>query len=342
MTRALPVLLICLGSMSSAVLAQRRGRPLEQTADFWRELRAPGQRRAHTLLEHALRLVLEAVRETEGPRPRPYVRAAYLEGALERLRLARRHAPEDPEVLFHLARTLAMYERPQRGGPPERLDDEAIAAFEALRALDPDFEAETVAFELGVLHTHEGHLERAAAEYERALEVSLEPAMASVTHANLADVRMMAGDLEAAVRHYERAIRIAERNPYGDQARSLALAHWGRAVALDRLGDQRGALESAQRALSVYGGSMDVLRSPGVFFEPAAEIHYYEGLGHMALAERAEPAERAGHLRRARASWRQYLALSRDPDPWRTLAERHQAEVADALASATNPPPARR
>ncbi len=328
--RRLTILLVACLSVSSAS-AQRQGRPLEQTADFWRELRAPGQRRARTLTEHALRLVLKANRETEGPRPRPYVRAAYLEGAIERLRLARRHAPHDPEVLFHLGRILAMYERPRRGEAPTRRDDEAIATFTTLRALDPDYEAESVAFELGILHTRQGNFDRAATEYERALLANLEPATASVTHANLAEVRMMAGDLADAVRHYEQAIRIAEQNPYGDQARSLALAHWGRAVALDRLGEHRGALESARRALSVYGGSMDVLRSSGVFFDPPAEIHYYEALGHMALADAAEPTERTGHLRRARASWRQYLLLSRDPDPWRSLAERHRADVTAAL-----------
>jgi len=316
---------------ASTGMAQGRSRPLEQTSDFWRELRAPGQRRARTLIEHARRLVRKALRETEGPRPQPHVRAAYLEGAIERLRLARRYAPDNPEVLFHLGRILAMYERPAREGPPVRMDREAIATFAALRTLDPDFEAESVAFELGILHTRVGEFDRAAEEYERALLASLDSSAASVTHANLAEVRMMAGDLEAAVRHYERAIHLAEHSPFGDPARSLALAYFGRAVALDRLGEHDGALKSAQRALSIYGGSMDVLRSPGVFFDPPAEIHYYEALGHMALARAADPSEQPRHLRRARTSWRQYLALSRDPDPWRRLAERHLAEVQAAL-----------
>lgn len=314
--------------VASSASAQR---PLEETSEFWREVRAPGQQRARTLTEHALGLIRKAREEMNRPSPRPYVRAAFLEGAIQRLELARRHAPRDPEVLFYLARAVAEFERPNEDGPPERRDADAVALYHELRALDADFLTETVGFELGVLHSRTGDFEDAAREYRHALAHTFDVESVSVTHANLAEVRMMAGALEEAVHHYERAIDVAEHNPVADQTRSLALAHWGRAVALDRLGEHRAALESARRAMSIYGGAMSVLRSQGVFFDPPSEIHYYEALGWMAKAERDDEDARGESLENARSSWQQYLALSPDDDPWRSLAEQHAREVAAAI-----------
>ncbi|HJL06668.1 MAG TPA: tetratricopeptide repeat protein [Polyangiaceae bacterium LLY-WYZ-15_(1-7)] len=301
---------------------------LDETADFWREVRQPGYQRSRVLLRHGIRMLLRLREER-----RPHVRAAILEGALERFQRAHLLVPEDAEVLYELARATALYERPRRGQPAERRDEEAITLFERLRALDPDLHAEQVGFELGILYTRVGRYEEAAAEYRRALRYVYDEDFAAITHSNLAEVRMMAGALEDAVHHYERAIAHAEQSGAQDP-RSLALALFGAAVALDRLGEHRAALEHAARARGVFGGNQDVLRADGVFFEPASEIHYYEGLGHMAAAERDVPSERAGHLRDARESWRTYLALSAEDDPWNDLAERHLEEVERALAEA--------
>ncbi|MCA9612519.1 MAG: hypothetical protein H6721_00455 [Sandaracinus sp.] len=302
---------------------------LETTASFWREVREPGWQRSRELVRHGQRLLLEAA-ET----PDPYLRAAHLEGAIERFRRAHALAPRDPEALHLLAHATTRWSRPTPSGRLESHDEEAIAFWEALRALDADYAADEVGFELGILFTKARRFDRAVEEYERALVAVLDPGFAATTHANLAEVHMMAGRLERAAVEYARAIELAERDTSGRSAQALSLALFGAAVALDRLGEHTASLEHAWRARSVMGGSMDVLREDGVFFEPPSEIHWYEALGHLAQAEHAPRDERASAWVEARRSWRRYLALAPEDDPWRELAQRHLREVDRALADA--------
>lgn len=317
------LLVLALAAIGSTASAQR---PLEQTSDFWREVREPGTRRAQTLIRHGQRFLRAAF--APGADREPHIRAAHLESAIERFALARSHSPNDPEPLYHLARATAAYERPVRGSVPERRDVEAIELYEALRALDPEFEAFSVGNDLGILYTRLAEYDRAAEEYERALDDAWEPSLTSTTHSNLAEVYMMGGNLSQAVYHYEVAIELAPRLPDRfDPARSLALGRWGLSVALDRLGEHRASLEMAQQALSIYGGSMDVLRSDGVFFDPPSEIHFYEGLGHLARAESLQGNEARAEARLAEESWRAYLALAMEGDRWIALAQRHLAEA---------------
>jgi len=316
--RAVLVLLLLPTSLLEAQTAQ----PLEQTAEIWRTVRQPGYPRAQVLLRHAKSFLARADEEQ-----RPHRRAALIESAIVRLERAVELLPEDPELRFFHARALSVFERPATTrSPAERRDAEAIAAYALLRELDAAYEPEVVGFELGILYTRQGEYERAIAEYEQSIRYSMSEGLRAITYANLAEVLMMQGDLLASIAAYEEAIRLAQRSS-GMQPRSLMLALWGASVALDRLGEHRAAIERAQQALSVGAGTMAVLRSDGVFFEPASEIHFYEGLGHMAAAELAEGRERIASLRRASRSWRRYLYLSEEGDPWRSLAERHAAEV---------------
>lgn len=313
-------LVVALVLWSLPVSAQR---PLDQTSDFWREIRQPGTRQADAFLEQGLRHVERAAREQSDAR-----RAALLRSAMLRFEAGMRTHPDGAELLFNLARVQTLYERPRpETGTVERMDEAAIATYERLRALHPLHRAEQVGFDLGILYSRVGRDDDAIDAYEDSIRTALSIEMTAVTHSNLAETRMMNGDLIGAVRDYERAIEVARRNSNVD-GRALALPLWGLAVALDRLGEHRGALERAQEALSVGGGGMEVLRMDDVFFEPAAEIHFYEGLGFMALAEDAlEPGARRTRRRQALASWRQYLRLAAEEDPWRSLAEEHAEQM---------------
>ncbi len=66
-------------------------RPVEQTSDFWRELRQPGHRRVAVLMRHGRVLVARAMQERSNQRPHLY--AAWLEGAIERFRRAHALVP---------------------------------------------------------------------------------------------------------------------------------------------------------------------------------------------------------------------------------------------------------
>ena len=311
---------------SSASAEDTTPRPLAQTSDFWRELRQPGFRRSRQLLMHGLRMLRDAVREEM-----PFRRAALVGNAIARFELARELVPDDAELLFFHARALALFERPVPGtSRTERRDHDAIAVFERLRSISSEHRAEEVGFELGILYTRTRDFPKAIEAYEFSIAHSLSNDHTPTAFSNMAEVRMMTGDLSKAVGDYERAVHLARSNGAADGL-SLTLALFGMAVALDRLGEPVAAVERAAEALSAAGGNLDVLRSPNVFFEPAAEIHWYEGLGHLAGAESADPGERSVHLRRALDSWDHYLRLALEDDPWVELAARRRQELREAL-----------
>jgi hypothetical protein len=87
-----------------------------------------------------------------------------------------------------------------------------------------------------------------------------------------------------------------------------------------------------RKAVEVEGGAMRVLRDPEVFYEPAHEIHYYEALGHEAIAERPG-ADRASELRAAIAAWRAFVGAAGDHGRFVETARRNLERVENALAA---------
>jgi tetratricopeptide (TPR) repeat protein len=308
------------------------------SAPLWREVGHPGQRRARDLLRQALLQEREASRQLPSDWPslcrramspgfgddslaairgrtralrelarQAVVRRARLDSAIVRLQLAAKLAPGDAEILYALARVLIKWEEP---GPlwrcsARRRDDEAIAVLEELRRRQPQYAQSAVAFDLAVVLTRASRFADAAQVYSEAIALALDPAESAVMRSNLAEVTMLSGDVESAIVHYERALRAA------GGGRDYLLPLWGMAVALDRLGEHDAALEHAGKAVHAEGGRMAVLRSDGVFFEPDHEIHYYEALGHEALAARPD-ADVARELAAAAASWRTFAAAAGD------------------------------
>ncbi len=303
-----------------AANASAQGRPLAETSPFWRRARAPGYERAEALKQRGAVLLVDASREYN----RPYVRAALVEGAIARFERALAHMPGDPEALLMLGRALLTYERPDGQGGVEQRQEDAHVVFLRLRAEHPEFRRGDVEFSLGLVYTHLQEYEEAIAAYQTALRYELRPELASTTCSNMAEVQMMSGQLEAAVESYRRALRFAAARS-GD-TRTAALAQWGLALALDRNGEQQEALAAARLALSLGDGEMSVLRSDGVFFDPPSEIHAYELLGHLSLAE-SEPEFAEEHLGHALRSARAYLGLSLSGDPWRRLIEAHRDRI---------------
>ena len=325
--------LLCALGAATPVGAEDMLAPGHVSAPFWRRAREPEAGRAEALIRQGRALLVPALRVSFLlGKDASIQRRVGIENALSRFERARELTPNDPELLFLTGRALSAWQR-EAGGRAEHKSAEAIESFLALRALDPWYEAETVAFELGILYTREARFREAQAEYERALRLRLDADGDSAVLANLAEVTMLAGDLERSVRLYERAV--AESS--SDQ-RLLSL--WGLAVALDRLGERARALESAQEALRSDQQPMHVLDQGGVFFVPAHERLYYRGLGHLAQAQLAAstphgPAElprptldleRVGaelltQLARAARDAAQVRPAAREPELERALSE---------------------
>jgi len=138
---------------------------------------------------------------------------------------------------------------------------------------------------------------------------------------------MSLGDLDRAVRDYQVSIATA-----GD-SELHALATWGLAVALARMGNLPEALQHAFAASRLQfpgpdGATSTALDLPSVYFAAAHEIHYYRALGYMAEAVQAEgkgvvraaleaALEHWGrYLQGARATGDRYLDNARHQELW--------------------------
>jgi tetratricopeptide (TPR) repeat protein len=275
-------------------------------------------------------------------------RRAGIENALARFERALTIDPQHAEALYLSGRALALWERRTPQGQVERRTQEAIARFEALSRVAPLYEAEDVAFELGVLYTREGDFVGASEAYKRALLLRVDGGSRSVLLGNLAEVMMMREDLDESVRLYEQAVAEGSR-----EERVLSL--WGLAVALDRLGEKGESMERARQAIRDDQRPMGALKQNSVFFVPAYESHYYDGLGLLALAE-VEAAEQGkaehivnefGRAVEAAASSSALLALkqvlaSLEDEGHRELAEPLYAAVERALRKVPKQPKAQK
>jgi tetratricopeptide (TPR) repeat protein len=334
------------------------------SASLWREVGHPGQRRARDLLRQALMHEREANRLLPSDWPalcrramspgfgddslaalrgrtralrelsrQALVRRARLDSAIARLELAAELAPDDPEIRYALARVLIKWEEP---GPlwrctAKRRDEDAIAVLLELRRRAPQFAQSAVAFDLAIVLTRAARFAEAAQVYSEAIALALDPGEAAVMRSNLAEVTMLSGDVETAIVHYERALRAAAGG------RDYLLPLWGMAVALDRLGEHQAALEYAGKAVHAEGGRMAVLRSDGVFFEPEHEIHYYDGLGHEALAARPD-ADVARELAAAAASWRSFATAAGENDAFAAAARANLEQIERTLRALRDKP----
>ncbi len=311
------------------------------TAPFWARVTEPGAARAATLLASA-RGWLDLATGVPGgwatlcpaldaasarlTRERLVKQSVAADNAIARLTLARADAPRDPAIVYALALATSLWERPDRGCAVRRRDADARALWQALRDLDPGFESETVGAELALAHTRLGDVDAAIAAYAQLVQQTEHaPRKALLAHGNLAELLMLRGDLRAAVAHYERAAALARE---ADDPDALALAELGLACALDRLGEHAQALTVARAAVDRSGDSLRVLRSGGVFFVPAWEVHVYEALGHEARADGTRAPLPAARARSTRAE-----GLARALDA--LLARPLSREALDTVARGT-------
>lgn len=356
MLRSLLLLALALPLLPTTARAQEGG---------WSEVFDPAERLGRRRMRQGLTKLVHGLTPGD-PALGAAPRWVLLEQALVRFERARRVLPDDPELAYYTAYALTRWERPARDGGTEHRADEAIEQWRRVRALDPAFFPDRVAYELAMLHMRRQEFAEARAEYEAALRSALPPTveledrfyMPAATeralaflfsgldranvHGNLAEVTMLTGDLRAAIEHYEAAIEQTE-DPF-----TRALAQWGLALALDRSGDRDAALEVATRALRAdpidpndprfatlhrRHGAMSVLHLDFVFFEPIYELHAYEALGHEATARMDGAADRPG-LERALRSWRLFLAEGGTSSRFASVARRHLARLEAELGVA--------
>lgn len=175
---------------------------------------------------------------------------------------------------------------------------------------------------------------------------------------NMGEAEMRLGLVDDALATFREVLRICERLPNTiTLVETYALTLWDLAIALDRSGDPRAAIDTAGKAMSFAVGQGVVRPRTGwdlihdervVFFVPEWERNWYFALGAAAQARDAKGArESARAWREAEQNWARYVARSteaRSKDPWLPIARvrlehaRVERESAERRAGKLPPP----
>ena len=224
--------------------------------------------------------------------------------------------PDDPRAL-----AAAAHLRERTGD----LDGAARDAARAL-ALDPEGPAAQDAhFTLAVVHTWRGDHAACRDHYLASLRFPMGDPARAIVLGNLGDAFLALGDVGAAVASYEACVAL--RPEY-------ALGWLGLAIARDRaqLDPAPDAARAVRAASDDVVGRMrtprtaagfdpealvDALSADGVFYVPAYDRFYYEGMAHEAVARAvaagnpfgvtADAARADRHRQEAATAWRRYL-----------------------------------
>lgn len=289
--------------------------------------------------EHALEANLESA-------SRPEIRHQ-LEQAVKFYRKAATLRPTEAEPYFRIAKLLyAFYlescgeqQLASRVSPLRRCDDpsfidgqiakQTIAAWdeaEKRAPLDPRFSGEagsSILFARAILHTKlatTDHLRAAARDYEAILERrdSNDDGGLVLTLGNLAETKMMLGDLDRAITVYRQALK------HGAPGSTT----YGLAVALDRDERTDEAIDlirsSGDDEYRAFRNSVDL---GDTFFVPRGEVFYYYALIEQAF----------GNDRLAADYWRMYIQSGAHPQ-YQPRAKAHLAALL-AKKKSTPPPP---
>jgi tetratricopeptide (TPR) repeat protein len=152
--------------------------------------------------------------------------------------------------------------------------------------------------------------------WHRYIPKLVDPRTRTVALMNMGEAEMRLGKVDDALATFNEVLRACGELP--NTSSTYVLALWDLAVALDRSGDARGALDAATRATQQTAidstgtprRGRDLLTDdPSVFFVPDWEKNWYLALGDEAMARQdTDLRDSAAHYARAEAEWSQYVA----------------------------------
>jgi len=169
---------------------------------------------------------------------------------------------------------------------------------------------------------------------------------------NMGEAEMRLGRVDDALGTFREVLRLCGELPNTPSVGSTyVLALWDVAVALDRSGDPRSALDTAAKASHVdlggRTGAYLIAKDPDVFFVPDWERLWYLALGAEASAREAtDPRDAASLWASAERAFTEYVnraTTAGGHDPWLAIArvrlEHVQAERGGAEKRAAKLPP---
>lgn len=246
------------------------------------------------------------------------LRALLLNSALAQLDAADAENSPDVRLRFDLARV--QYQR--------KVYDGLIPLLRGALLQAPDHPQAVQAYwMLALAYAHSGNTHEELATYDLYLAHESDPIGRATAIMNRAEGYMRLGRLRDAIDGYREADAILAPLPSG--VTTLASARWGLAVALDRYGDARGALDAAKSAFQLDPRLRMVTDSEEVFFVPEYDRYWYIALGYQAAAAAESRASKVAQaLLMAELQLAQYLIHARaNTEPWIRIAELRLASV---------------
>jgi len=299
----------------------------ETPPNMWEVAKDPAAReryRVHVEVERTIWTLRTSTTVNEG------MRALFLNSALAQLEAVDAENSPDVRLRFDLAQVLYMRE--------EYADLIPLLRGALLQA--PDHPMATQAYwTLAIAYAHADNTTEELATYDLYLARESDPEGRATAIMNRAEGYMRIGRLQEAIDGYRETEAMG-----GD---TLASSRWGLAVALDRYGDPRGALEAAKSAFQVDPGMKMVINTKVVFFIPDYDRLWYVALGMQAMAASQSRASMvAQSLLMAELAFTEYLAKARaHGDAWIHVVEMRLASVKkkriDAEARAAKETPVR-
>jgi len=217
-------------------------------------------------------------------------------------------AADSPDVMLRFDLGTVLY---ALADSSERMDlfTKAARVLQGALAMSPDGPGSTQA--LGRLAEAYAKLDRPfdeIATWRRYIPRLLDPRARAVDTMNMGEAEMRIGRVDDALATFRDVLQQLVDTPDNNQTYVLTL--WDIAVALDRTGDARGALETATRVThtTLPPSHVMIKSTQGVFFVPAWERYWYLALGSEAIARDDRDAREAVmYLMEAEDEWDEYV-----------------------------------
>jgi tetratricopeptide (TPR) repeat protein len=217
-------------------------------------------------------------------------------------------AADSPDVMLRFDLGTVLYALADNS---ERMDlfTKAARTLQGALAMSPDGPGSTAA--LGRLAEACAKLDRPfdeIATWHKYIPRLLDPRARAVDTMNLGEAEMRIGHVDDALATFRDVMQQLNDLPGTNQTYVLTL--WDIAVALDRSGDARGALQTAAKVTHMTSPPSHVMMrgGDGVFFVPAWERYWYLALGSEAIArDDRDPREAVMYLIEAEDEWDEYI-----------------------------------
>jgi tetratricopeptide (TPR) repeat protein len=233
------------------------------------------------------------------------------------------------------------------------LQTRVVAVLVPALAMAPDAPASTAALEkLAYAYAKLGRTREELDVWRRFIPRIDERARA-LEMMNMGEAEMRIGQLDDALATFREVLRLCGDLPnFSGVPVTYALTLWDLAVALDRSGDPRGAVDTASKAMAlswrqsggppmppkVVTGAMAIEDTVSVFFVPEWERDWYLALEATVEArEASDPHDAADFWKTAEQDREAYVAgasTATTPDPWLSVARRRldEARVQESAA----------